>query len=352
MNRNNVRTPREPWLAVTLSKFLAGVGQIYSGSIRRGCMLIFIAIVLFCSSMWFLFSPKGSIKIGVGLVISGIVFGIWNLFDAHKCARRVNTEDFEISRKESKDPWLAVFLSYLLPGLGQLYAKKWFWGVAFIISLVPLLILKKACPLFFFGLWAILSSYACYHAYISSPVHRETPRQLIVIIAMVILCLRLIGYIEVPFKRYFVEAFKISRSDSAMEPILLPGDRILVRKSVMYPPIRGDIVVFKSPMNPNIPWVKRIVALEGESIEIKNKSIYINGNKFEFLPLQNIEYVSIGNFGVEGKPFVVPHNSIFVLGDNSSNSMDSRFYGSIPQADLVGKAYKIYWPPKRVRPLE
>ncbi|GAI30926.1 unnamed protein product, partial [marine sediment metagenome] len=59
-----------------------------------------------------------------------------------------------------------------------------------------------------------------------------------------------------------------------------------------------------------------------------------------------------GKLGVEGETFVVPNNSIFVLGDNSRISMDSRFFGSVPEADLIGKAYKIYWPPKRMGPIE
>jgi len=335
MDKNNLNISKEPWLAVTLSMFLAGVGQIYSGKIRRGCILICFEITLYCYALWFLLSFTGNIKIGVGLFLALGAIRIWNLFDAHACAKKANTEDFEISRKESKDPWLAVFLSDLLPGLGQIYIKKWSLGIMFI-----------ACC----GLWAVFSAFVCYHAYISSPVRREASKKLIAIIAVAIFGWELLRYTAIPFQEYFVEAFKMTTCP--MEPTLIPGDRILVRKSGKYSPKRGDIVVFKSPRDPNIPYVMRVVGLGGESVEIRDKNIYINDKESECPSLQNIGYVSIGKQGVEGKPFIVPNNSLFVLGDNSNHSMDSRFYGSIPEADLIGKAYKIYWPPNRMGPIE
>lgn len=350
MNKNNLNTPKEPWLAVVLSTFLAGIGQIYSARVRRGCLLIFIQISFYCTTMWFIISFTGNVIIGASFLLLLGVIHIWNLFDAYKCAKKVNAEDFEISRKESKDPWLAVFLSNLLPGLGQIYIKKWLSGFGFVVIFIALLIVKSTCPLLFFGLWAVFSAFVCYHAYISSPVHRETSKKLIMIIAIAILSWELLGYTEILFKEYFVEAFKITAS--SMEPTFFGGDRMLVRKSAEYTPKRGDIVAFKSPMEANVPCVKRVVAFENESVEIKDNTIYINGEKLKRPPLQSIEYVSIGQFGVEGKPFTVPDNSFFVLGDNSSNSIDSRFYGSIPETNLIGKAYKIYWPPKRMGLIE
>jgi signal peptidase I len=123
---------------------------------------------------------------------------------------------------------------------------------------------------------------------------------------------------------------------------------MLVRKSGKYTPKRGDVIVFKSPMDPNVLWVKRVVAFGGESVEIKNKTIHLNAKKIQSPIIQNIKYVSMGKFGLEWGLYIVPKGSVFVLGDNSNNSRDSRFYGAIPKSEIVGRAYKIYWPPKRI----
>lgn len=350
MSKNNVNISKEPWLAVILSAFVSGIGQIYSTRIRRGCILIVIEIFLSYLAAWLMFSLTGNIKVGAALFSLLAVIRIWNLFDAYKCAKKVNTEDFEMSRKENKDPWLAVFLSDLIPGLGQIYIKRRLWGIVFIVASVLLLTVKMTYPLLFFSLWAIFSAFVCYHAYTFSPVHRETSKRLIVIVAILILCWELLDYQAILWKKYFVEAFKMT--PSSMEPTLKSGDRMLVRKSGKYTPKRGDVIVFKSPMDPNVPWAKRVVAFGGESVEIRGKDIYINGEKLTCPPFQNIEYVSTGELGVAGEPFEVPNASVFVLGDNSSNSRDSRFYGAIPETDLIGKAYKIYWPLKRVGLIE
>jgi signal peptidase I len=290
------------------------------------------------------------------------VIHIWNLFDAYRCAKRRNPEDFENSRNQNKDPWLAVFLSDLLPGLGQIYIKKWLLGIVFIVCFVALLNAKRTYPSFSIVLWAIFSALICYHAYISAPIRREVSKKLIVAISIAIFGCELSGYSVIIVKKYFVEAFQIPSvpeywsedwpKDTGMEPTLQRNDRILVRKYVKYKPKQGDVVVFKSPDDPDVPWVKRAVALGGESVEIKDGGIFIGGNKLGALIFQNIELTPRDKFGVEGEPFKVPAGCIFVLGDNSKNSNDSRFYGAIPESDLIGKAYKIYWPPKRMGPIE
>ena len=131
--QNNTIAPKEPWLAVILSMFFVGIGQIYSGRIRRGVVLICIEVSLLGWMFWFVFSSTGDIRIGVALLLFSIAIGIWTFFDAYKCAKTKNTDDFELSRKQNKDAWLAVFLSYLIPGLGQIYIRKWLWLLKFVL---------------------------------------------------------------------------------------------------------------------------------------------------------------------------------------------------------------------------
>ncbi len=135
-----------------------------------------------------------------------------------------------------------------------------------------------------------------------------------------------------------------------MKPTLVYRDRVLVRKSKKYVPKRGDVVAFKFPEDRKIPFIMRVAALSGETIEIRDKILFINGQKVKWPTIETPEYTQ-GKFGVE-EPYKVPENCFFVLGDNTANSNDSRFFGAIPLSDVIGKVYKIYWPIGRSGPIE
>jgi signal peptidase I len=354
---------KEPWLAVILSRFWAGIGQIYAGRMARGCVLILIEAALCVFGWWCVFSYRGNIVTGATVLLVFGAIGIWNLFDAHKCARRQNSAAFEAERKGNKDPWLAVFLSSIMPGLGQVYNRKRLLGIVFILCWVVLLAARKEWLVWTLGLGAIFVAFACYNAYASSPVRREGSKRLGVTIVGVILALGLLEYAVFPVKKYFVEPFRdyevpeyfpegLKKTGGSMAPTLQKGDRELVRKSAGYKPRRGDIVVFKSPVDGVMNLTKRVAGLGGESVEIKDGSVYINGEKTECPGLKNIEYISEGKFGVNGEAFEVPVGSFFVLGDNSVNSRDSREFGAVAESDLIGRVYKIYWPPGRMGRIE
>jgi len=353
---------KEPWLAVVLSSCWAGIGQIYSGRTLRGSILILTETTLICLSTWSWLIPKCDILITIGLGLAIGAVRIWNLFDAHKCARKINPEDFETERKQNKDPWLVLFLSDLIPGLGQIYLKKRLLGILFIITGALMLIVAYKYPLLYISLWGMLATFICYHAYISAPVRREKSKRTILIIIILFLFLRILNYDKPLFKAYVAEAFRIPtppyvdlippdlRGGPSMKPTLIYRDRVLVRKRKKYVPKRGDVVAFKSPENPKIPYIMRVAALSGETIEIRDKILFINGQKVKWPTIETPEYTQ-GKFGVE-EPYKVPENCFFVLGDNTANSNDSRFFGSIPLSDLIGKAYKIYWPIGRSGPIE
>ncbi len=350
---------KEPWLAVVLSSLLMGIGQIYTGRLLRGIVLLLTDIVLQCSIILSILSPKCHSLVTIGIILFRWVVWIWNLFDTHKCARKTNPEEFETERKQNKDPWLVLFLSDLIPGLGQLYLKKWLWGITFTIVTVLVFGVGVKYKFLFYGLFAVLTTFVCFHAYISAPVRREKSNRAILVIAVAILCYHLLGYSRYPFKTYVVEAFRIPtrsllppelQGGPPMQPIILRGDRIIVRKRKKYTPKRGDVVVFKFPEDRKIRFIMRVAALSGETIEIRDKRLFINGQKVQWPAIDNAESI-YGEFGVEG-PYEVPENCFFVLGDNIANSNDSRFLGAIPLSDLIGKAYKIYWPIGRSGPIE
>jgi signal peptidase I len=124
----------------------------------------------------------------------------------------------------------------------------------------------------------------------------------------------------------------------SMEPTLHQEERLLVEKLSyrFHAPQRGDIVVLKVVQEP-IPLVKRVIGLPGETVEIRQGKVYVNGQHLDEPYLQQAPY---GNMPARQ----VPAGSVFVLGDNRNNSNDSRYFGVVPLDDIVGKAWLRYWP--------
>ncbi|MDH5326494.1 MAG: signal peptidase I [Gammaproteobacteria bacterium] len=180
-------------------------------------------------------------------------------------------------------------------------------------------------------------------------------------------------------RSFLVEPFRIP--SGSMMPTLLAGDFILVNKfayGIRLPvldtkiidvgsPQRGDVAVFRYPEDPSIDYIKRIIGLPGDRVEYRDKVVYINGE--EMPQSGNTVYLGVGQ-GVamsgakmtteqldtlshsvlinhhrpaDDLTFTVPENSYFVLGDNRDNSKDSRYWGTVPEANLVGRAFMIWF---------
>jgi signal peptidase I len=154
-------------------------------------------------------------------------------------------------------------------------------------------------------------------------------------------------------RAFVVQAFKIP--SESMKPTLLVGDHLLVNKFIygiripligkkflqFSEPQRGDVIVFIFPGDRSKDYIKRVIGLPGDTAEIRDRKIYINDTLIEdpwgvYSPLgpQNPQ-----NYG----PKVVPPDSLFVMGDNRDNSLDSRVWGFVPLDDVLGKAFILYW---------
>ena len=179
-------------------------------------------------------------------------------------------------------------------------------------------------------------------------------------------------------RSFLVEPFRIP--SGSMMPTLLVGDFILVNKfayGIRLPvlnkkvvainePERGDVVVFRYPKNPSVDYIKRVVGLPGDKVGYYNKTVYINGEPAGQVPagvyvgkgsgvsmsgaserreqLGNIQHdilVMPRTPGLEGE-YAVGEGEYFVMGDNRDNSNDSRYWGTVPEANLVGKAFRIW----------
>jgi len=154
-------------------------------------------------------------------------------------------------------------------------------------------------------------------------------------------------------RTFVVQAFKIPTG--SMRPTLLEGDRILVNKFLykFQEPRRGDVIVFKYPGDQKKDFIKRFIAKEGEEVEIRGGDIYVDGERVEdpFI-MRKINYYNKSPYGEAGKRITVPEDSYFVLGDNSASSRDSRYWGFVPEKNLIGKAFFLYWPLNRIRKVE
>ena len=158
-------------------------------------------------------------------------------------------------------------------------------------------------------------------------------------------------------RTFVVQAFKIP--SGSMLNTLQIGDHILVNKfiygvrvpfsgTVVIPvsePERGDIVVFKFPEDPKKDFIKRVVAVAGDTVEIRNKKVFVNGELQDFEQAIHLDpqVQSSGSRRDNMSPITVPKDSIFVMGDNRDYSYDSRFWGFVDQKALKGKAFMIYW---------
>jgi signal peptidase I len=129
----------------------------------------------------------------------------------------------------------------------------------------------------------------------------------------------------------------------SMFPTLKEGDMLVVNKLAykLGKVDRGDILTFHYPLDPKLSFIKRAIGLPGDTVEIVNKKVWVNGNAL------NEPYI-ITPSDYTGK-WVVPADSVFVLGDNRVDSADSHVWGFVPSNDLVGKVLAVYWPPNRMR---
>lgn len=355
LHHNSVaRINKDPWLAVNLSMFFPGLGQFYAGQKSRGIIFFIGQLGLIAIALRSIFAPDGNTVNGLIELSIVIILYFINILDAHLCVyRQQGDNSLEKIPRQHKNPWFAVCVSRILPGLGQLYINKSVIGVFLLASTLLLLKLDD----YFSSLLIfppLLTAIATYHVYLNFPQpsnHLRAYRSLVAIMAGLLFFWGLMWSYVPPWLNQ--QLFLIP--SNSMKPTLQTGDRILVSQIEDRLPQRGDVVVFhptaaikaqdeEAASNKNLYYVKRIIAQPGETVQIYNGIVYINQQ-----PLAESYIATPPNY--QWGPETVPVDSYFVLGDNRNDSFDSHFWGFLPKEYLFGKAYKIYWPPQRVRSL-
>jgi signal peptidase I len=255
--------------------------------------------------------------------------------------------------------WIAGLLSLVQPGLGQIYngqLRKAIVIYALALLLVPIMILSLNARLVRVCLSALVIMAVTYYLLavmdairtagkLSSEYYPKRYNRLIVYVGVYLLVVIIASIISGGIKSHFIQAFTIPAS--SMEPTILAGDRILVdRREQAGNPRRGDLIVFEYPGDVSKYFMKRVVAIGGDTVEIKDKQLIVNGN-----PMKE-QYVIYGDHDVlpAGRsprdnlgPLIIPADSYFVLGDNRDRSLDSRFFGIVHKSRIKGTVKGIYW---------
>lgn len=263
---------------------------------------------------------------------------------------------------KARSPWFAGVMTFFTIGLGHLYSGQAKKGI-FLYFIGQGTLLAAALPLIYFYpkapilLITLLGGFAFFLYCILDAVKLSKRKKYRYTLKrynkwyVYLGCWIFASFIIQPvigklIKKFVVQTYKIPAT--SLKPNILVGDHILASKifSVETGVNRGDIIIFPFPEDPKKDFIKRIVALGGETIEIVNKEVFIDGILFQepYVIYTDPKIMPKGpmprdNYG----PVTVPDDALFVMGDNRDHSYDSRFWGFVKKSDMTGKARSIYW---------
>lgn len=265
--------------------------------------------------------------------------------------------------------WIAAILSLLSPGLGQIYNGQARKGVIILILgnyILPLLLLQ--CITWYLGtlslpiLFAFIAlALALYIVMVADAIRQANrlkseyqPRKynkwfayvgILLAITIISIAIPDLGFDSDTIKSNYMQAYKIP--SGSMEPTLLIGDRILVDRRVSAKnPSRGTIIIFEYPEDPTKDFVKRVEAVGGETVEIRDKELYVNNKLVKETQVAHLEsniFPASQNPRDNYGPATVPKDAYFVMGDNRDRAYDSRFWGFVDKSKIKGTVRQIYW---------
>ena len=275
----------------------------------------------------------------------------------------------ELAARPTHRPWVSLVLSLFLAGLGQFLAGdraaglKWFFGILFFQLLMTWALASPVVPGVGLGVAAGLVASACW-VWMLVRSWKRMPRLSFLRWLCVIGAVAAVNFLTPILVKSFFQPFKVPTG--GMEPTIQGGERrpdgtrnagdhfFVVKYAYWFSePKRGDIVVFRtsdvSPeLRPGEFFVKRVAGIAGDTLSVKQDRLHIGGAPvtdpsslaaLSFPPVRNGKHLV-----AEGETYQVPANSYFVVGDNTTNSLDSRFFGPVPRHAIIGRVSKAYWP--------
>jgi len=260
------------------------------------------------------------------------------------------------AEKRKRNPFIAAFLSLLAPGLGQIYDGKGALGLAVLIiwTALPFLWAASGWLRYFYGLVALVLAaialwlFTIMHAFILALRNKETELKKyqapLVYAFFIVLSLGMAIFVPAGKWMSLLGVSPLKIPTESMMPTLHKGDLLMADLKAYHgrAPKRGDLVVVDYPLDPTRQFIKRVIAVEGDLIEIKAKQVFIDGE-----PLQE-SYKLLTDPGIDeardnfGR-LKIPAGQCFVLGDSRDNSNDSRFWGALALANVKGQVLYVYW---------
>lgn len=280
-------------------------------------------------------------------------------------------------------PWIAAVLSLIMPGLGQIYdgllPRGLIWmflcGISSVAGLLMLAhptayswTLGCAAGLSQLAIWIVgaIDSYRCALRCRADYALKDYNRLYVYVLLMFMGTGSLLSY-ALNVRDHLVQAFIVP--SAAMYPTISPRDRVIAVKNAYWSadPKRGDIVLFPDPDNRHDYWtkyVKRVIAIAGDTVAVKDGNVYVNGEKLSLQPIgpgavsgTTGQILDEDNNGAKYRIFIsqdhpapdfpeitVPKNECFVMGDNRNDSHDSRHFGPVPITGILGRFDYRYWP--------
>lgn len=274
-------------------------------------------------------------------------------------------------------PWVAVLLSFTGSGLGQVYCGRIAKGLLLMLlsgGMGPILalfvLISPTSPatlilLAAFVLFNLIWLYAVIDAYLlakrADPDYRlKDYNRWYVYLIIILMVFPVSMSTALLVREGFYEAFYVAAE--SMRPTLPKGDRVIADKRVYRsePVAHGDVIVFINPNKRNVRFIKRVVALGGDTIELKDNSVYLNGEELPTTVEGNVRWETNGSARyrtqlvleqatdpatiVDVPKTTIPQGCCYVLGDNRNRSRDSRYFGPIPLVDVIGRVDCAYFP--------
>jgi len=362
-SKQSTQSKLSPWKAASLSLLLPGVGHAYIKCWLRAVILFILYISLYIAPIYPICYSLYSATIV--LFFQSNILPLCAGLDVVYCYKKSRRNRAEKSQILDKNPWLAVFLSLILPGLGHAYLKRWYLSIVFSLTYLSLNLLPVG-NLFIVISTILFKILVCIHVYkvsINTSLRKDFYK-----FAFFALLILLSVNIAMPqlTSRYFIRA--ISANGVSMEPTIRDEDLIIINRLayVYKEPKVGDIVSIDSNFladsnfisKPYIQlyvrqypfFTKRVVAIGGDVIHITKDGVNVSNKTSEQF---EIDYrIELSTCNVNGldkieridalEAYTVPENSFFVLGDNIKESIDSRDFGAVPKDMIIGKVIKIY----------
>ena len=335
--------PQDPWFAVALTSIFPGLNFFHSGNRGLGTATVTLAAALIVAAVVLLAVPSASMRASIVCFVAFVFLSLAMLPIAYYDARSHITAP-SIDGERIKSAWLAIVLTRIFPGLGHLYLRWWVAGVVLLIAMIAIPAILAAMGVADFTgnfIGAAISVGALIMTWEAARPGVPRPRTLWVIVALIALAAIFPGVI----RSLVIRAYRVP--SESMLPGLAPGDCVMARIGQPIDPKRGDVVVLDYPQDPTKLFIKRVIGLPGDTIQIVNKVVVINGSRLIEPYAVHLDasvrpagYDVRDNFG----PIEVAPHQYFVLGDNRDNSNDSRHFGPIGTRLIRGTVYKRYWP--------